>query len=228
MILWFFIKVPCAGKSRLKDWPLIEIHHTRIRFTMLVGCRQTHEKVGQTTMKTWLTTWGGFLVSVLTVACSVMPAAVKNEAVSDVAFNDLVQDASRYTGQTVILGGYVVEVRNEQDLSRLIAVQAPLGIGDEPKSKDMSQGRLIVEYKGFLDPEVYTKDRKITVAGKLLGSSATEKGQANFPFVRMAATQVHLWDKERPLERDPYWHYWRYPYPYPYLYPWGWPHPYVW
>jgi outer membrane lipoprotein len=158
-------------------------------------------------------------VGLFIAACAVMPAHVRNEAISGVPFNSLIQNASQYTGRTVILGGYVVEVQNEHDISRIIAIQAPLGIGEEPKSRDLSQGRLILENRGFLDPEVYTKGRKITVAGTILGSSATEKNPVQFPYLRIMVTQIYLWQKERPIESAPYWWYWP---PYPYYYPWGW------
>jgi outer membrane lipoprotein len=158
------------------------------------------------------------------IACSVMPAAVKDQA-ADVPFPELVQNAPNYVGSTVILGGYVVEVTNEKDLTRIVAVQAPLGMGHEPKSKDRSQGRLIVEHKGFLVAEVYTKDRKITVAGKLLGSSATEQSSNTFPYVRLELSDIHLWAQEKQMPYDPYWDY-RYYHFYPY--PWGWRYPYGW
>jgi outer membrane lipoprotein len=175
-------------------------------------------------MTRWVDLCGPLAAGLLIAACSVMPAKLRNRAVSGVPFNSLIQDASRYIGRTVIVGGYVVKVQNEPDISRILAVQAPLGIGDEPKSKDLSQGRLILEFKGFLDPEVYTKDRKITAAGTLIGSSATEKNQAQFPYLQVSISQIYLWEKERPIESEPYW-YWP---PYPYYYPWGWRHPYFW
>lgn len=180
-------------------------------------------------MNRWTKIWISLLAPVA-VACSVIPASVRNEAISGVPFTRLVENASQYIGQTVIAGGYVVEVRNEPDFSRIIAVQAPLGIGDQPKSKDLSQGRLIVDYQGFLDPEVYTRDREITVAGQLIGSSAIEMDQEKFPYLHLAATEIYLWEKQRPIEPNPYWYYWRYPYPYPYpyYYPWGWRRPYIW
>jgi outer membrane lipoprotein len=168
------------------------------------------------------------LASVGLSSCSVMPAAVRQEAVTDVPFNTLVANASEYVGRTVILGGYVVEVQNEQDISRIIAVQAPLGFGDEPQSRDRSQGRLMIEHEGFLDPEVYQKNRKLTVAGTLLGSSSTETGKANYPYARISAGTIHLWEERRAVQRDPYWYHPWYAYPHPYIYPWGWPYPYRW
>jgi outer membrane lipoprotein len=168
-----------------------------------------------------------FLASLGLISCSVMPAAVRQEALTDVPFPTLVANAAEYIGRTVILGGYVVEVENEQDVSRIIALQAPLGFGDEPRSRDQSQGRLVIEYDGFLDPEVYQKNRKLTVAGTLLGSSSTEAGKAIYPYARVLLSTIHLWE-ERPVQRDPYWYHPWYRYPHPFVYPWGWPYPYRW
>jgi len=163
---------------------------------------------------------GAILGLLLATSCSVMPKAVNETAMAPLPFDTLVADAGHHLGETVILGGYVVDVKNEPTQSRLTAVEAPLGIGQEPKSKDLSKGRLILEYKGFLDPEVYTKDRKITVAGTLQGSSSTDDGAFSFPYVRIAVQSLHLWPVERPVPRDPYWDPW-----YP---PWGWRYPYWW
>jgi outer membrane lipoprotein len=178
-------------------------------------------------MKHGLKTYLALLAAMWFVSCSVMPAAVRQEALTDVPFPELVANASDYVGQTVILGGYVVEVQNEENLSRIVAVQAPLRFGDEPGSRDQSQGRLIIEYDGFLDPEVYRKDRRITVGGTLLGSSRTESGRAIYPYVRVKAATIHIWEQRPAVQRDPFW-YRPYAYPHPFFYPWGWPYPYRW
>jgi len=161
------------------------------------------------------------------VACSVMSQTVEEEALPEIPFPELIAHADNHLNQTVILGGYVLEVSNQSDHSRMVVVQAPLGMGREPQSKDQSQGRLILEYAGFLDPQIYAKDRKITVAGPLLGSSATDARPEPFPYVRLRVTEIHLWPEAQPIPYDPfYWDpWWGYPYPYPYYYPyWGWRH----
>lgn len=152
-----------------------------------------------------------------------MPADVTRDQVQDMSFPTLVEQAGQYIGQTVVLGGYVIEVQNQEDQSRIVAVQAPLGVGQEPKSKDLSKGRLIILYDGFIDPEVYAKGRKITVAGTLLGSSVTETDTEPFPYARVRMQHIYLWSEEKPMPRDPYWDYWGYP---PYMHPWGWRYPY--
>jgi outer membrane lipoprotein len=137
-----------------------------------------------------------------------------------------VKNAKQYIGETVIVGGHVVEVQNKNDQTLITAVQAPLGVRQEPKPKDQSQGRLILVYPGFLDPKVYTEHRKITVAGKLLGSSQIETDDKPFPYLRVKVSEIHLWSVARPRYVDPYWNYGWWPYYHPY--PFWWRHPYYW
>ena len=158
------------------------------------------------------------------MSCAVIPSDATRDKLPEMPFPVLIAEAGQHIDSTVILGGYVVDVQIEKDRSRIVAVQSPLGLGQEPKSKDLSQGRLIILYDGFIDPEVYAKDRKITVAGKLLGSSSTETAQMPFPYVRIQMAHIHLWPVEKPVPRDPYWNGWGYPPPW---HPWwGWPYPY--
>ena len=60
--------------------------------------------------------------------------------------SELVAHAEQYRGKAVILGGYVLEVENLKDSTRILAVQAPLGFRQYVKSKDLSKGRLILIY----------------------------------------------------------------------------------
>ena len=154
------------------------------------------------------------LATVLGASCAVMPPPLIRQALPELPFPILVQQAENYADETVILGGYVLEVGQKAGETRLVAIQAPLGIGQKPRSKDLSRGRLIVHYTGFLDPEVYEKGRKITVGGRLLGSSTTEAGAEAYPYVRIRAASVYLWPPERPAPPPAYWDPWWHPYPY--------------
>jgi len=164
------------------------------------------------------------------MGCAVVSEQAQQEALPQMPFPKLVDNAEQNIGQTVIMGGYIVDVENRRDRTIITAVQAPLGVGQEPKSKDRSQGRLILIYPSFLDPQVYTEGRKITVAGKLLGSSQTEKEGKPFPYLRVEVSEIHLWPVQAPRYVDPYYWdpWWWGPYPYSYLHPFGWRHPYYW
>lgn len=48
------------------------------------------------------------------VSCAVISSETRSEADPPVAFSTLVDQADRYVGRTVILGGYILETRNKK------------------------------------------------------------------------------------------------------------------
>ena len=142
------------------------------------------------------------------VSCSVISAQVRNESVTPAHFKTLVSKADHYIGDTVILGGYILETKNSADQSTLAVLQSPLGFGQEPKSKDHTQGRFIVLHKGFLEPEVYAKDRKITVAGTVIGQVAEKVDGFLHPYVKIQSIELFLWPKEAYPYRVPFYDPW--------------------
>lgn len=169
------------------------------------------------------------LISILTIiataSCSVISQQVRSEAEPpSVPFRTLIEDADTYSGRTVILGGYILETRNLESETLLKVLQVPLVVGEEPGTKDRSQGRFIVYYRGFLDPEVYKKDRVITAAGKILGTVVEKIGDNRIQYLKIENREIYLWPEyKRP---PPYfyprrYHYYWYHYPdyrHPYWY----------
>jgi outer membrane lipoprotein len=168
-------------------------------------------------MKKRLWIWILSLFPSLLLGCTVISPGVKEEALPPIPFPELVADVERYKGDTVIVGGYIVSVENKSDHTRIVALHSPLGVGERPKTKDLSQGRLVLIYKDFIDPEVYTKDRKITVGGKISDSSATAK-TAPYPFLQIEVDDIHLWPVEKPPTGPYCWDDDFFPCPYPWRY----------
>ncbi|MEJ2641730.1 MAG: Slp family lipoprotein [Desulfosarcinaceae bacterium] len=156
-------------------------------------------------------------------ACSVMSSQMRAEVDTSKSYQDLIQNPAASVGLNVILGGYILSVTNQHEKTTMMLLQAPLGFQDQPGQRDNSKGRLIVEYPGFLDPAVYAKDRKVTVGGRILESASRGGGDTPFPYIRIAATEIHLWPQPKPYDAyDPWWYY---PPPYRYFeYPWYYPH----
>ncbi len=166
--------------------------------------------------------WTGSVLAIgliMIMGCSVMPQEIKDQALPQLPFDQLMAHVDQYKGQTVILGGYLVSVENLKNQTRIVAVQTPLGVGQRPKSKDFTRGRLVLTCKGFLDPEVFTKDRQITVGGRILSSSANDP-HATYPYLAVEVDDIHLWPVEKIVPPDYYWYddFW-------YPYPWLWRHP---
>ncbi len=127
------------------------------------------------------------------MGCSTIPASVQRKALPAMPFPELIQQANQYIGETLILGGYVLEVRTVKDETRLVAIQAPLDANQKPKSRDLSQGLMILKHRESLNPEIYAIGSKITVAGDLIGSSATKPYPSPYPFIELRLTHIHRW-----------------------------------
>ncbi len=163
-------------------------------------------------------------VLMLLSSCAVISPQVRSEAEPPMAFKTLVAEADKFKGSTVILGGYILDTTNLESETIIKVLQVPLRIGEEPDRKDSSEGRFLVYHQGFLDPEVYSKDRVITVAGQVIGSGYQEIGGDRIQYLKIESREIYLWPEyEKPLRPYPPWPYPNYRYRYPYY---RWPYGY--
>jgi outer membrane lipoprotein len=159
-------------------------------------------------------------LSTFLAACSVISKDIKSQALPPMSFQTLLQHAAEYSGKTVILGGYIIDVQNLNAQTMMKVLQVPLKFGEEPDVKTKSEGRFIVVYDGFLDPEIYAKNSAVTVAGAILGTMVEDVGDQPITYLKIQSREVYLWpeyEKNLPYLR-PYPYYWYWPdywYPYP-------------
>jgi len=78
----------------------------------------------------------------------------------------------------------------------------------------------LVWTRKFLDPEIYSKDRKVTVGGKVAGSRQRALGNRIYEYPVIEAQEIYLWPRKDkharpyyPFYYDPWYYPW-YPYPY--------------
>ena len=107
-------------------------------------------------------------------------------------FKTLAQEADKYVGKTVILGGYILgtklEVENLSGETIIDILQAPLSFQDEPKSKGQSEGKLIISHKGYLEPQAHSKNRKITVSGTFAGCMGEK-----IKICKIESREIYVW-----------------------------------
>lgn len=137
---------------------------------------------------------GGWLTG-----CKVMSARTMAEADPPLPFPVLAAKAGDFEGRVVILGGYVLEVRNRGQHTVLVVLQAPLSGSQEPVDADRSQGRFMVLHDQFLDPEVFTKGRKVTVGGVVNGVTTEAIGEDPYDYLTLASREIFLWEREEYL-----------------------------
>ena len=154
------------------------------------------------------------LMSFFIVSCAVISPQIRDESIGPIPFKTLMQETDRFKGKTAILGGYILETQNLADKSIVKVLQTPLGLGENPKYKDMSEGRFIILQKGFLDPEIYQKGRKITVAGIIVGKTIEKVNHFAQPCLEIESREIYLWPKDEYYYPQPYYSPWYNPFPY--------------
>jgi len=111
-------------------------------------------------------------------------------------FNEVRTNPDKFEGQEAVFGGNIVEVNNGTDLTTIEVLQLPLYSSGRPKAdKDQSGGRFKVAFPGFLDPEVFTKGRQLTVRGILDGVEKGRIGEHPYEFVSLKGSGLYLWDE---------------------------------
>jgi outer membrane lipoprotein len=127
------------------------------------------------------------------------------------------EDPNAYKGKSVVWGGEIIQTVNQQDGTTEIEVfQRPLGWREEPKDTLASEGRFLIIADKYLDPYVFRRGRKITVAGEIQGEEIKPLGEMDYRYPLLLSKQIYLWED-----------YYYYPYPYFYYDPW-WGYPYGW
>lgn len=170
-----------------------------------------------------------------------------------IAFKMLLSEPDAYKGKVVLVGGEIIETINTQEGSFITVMQKPLDKFGAPVEKDISEGRFLISYPGFLEPKIYAPGKKITVAGEVIGSKKMALGKMEYLYPLLLPIEMKLPEEPVPpgrvytpdylrtyppqilygpdwCKRYPFSEIYRqdklcpvYPYPYPYSYPYIYP-----
>ncbi len=130
-------------------------------------------------------------------------------------------DPDAFQSQTLRWGGTILQTENRPDSSRVLVVAFPLSDSGRPQSDNISSGRFIAVVDAFLEPLVYSRDRKITVVGKLVGTEVLKIGEFDYTYPIVQVEHYYLWPVRKTATAKSYDPYWYDPY-----YPWHFPHHY--
>jgi outer membrane lipoprotein len=126
-------------------------------------------------------------------ACSSLPPAISDAPLYDLSYPEAVANGVRFNQAPVRWGGIIVDLVNEQQRSVLQVLAYPLESNGRPLTDDRYFGRFVITTPEFLDPAIYTKKSKITVAGTLSGTleRTVDHKTLNLPLITQAT--YHLW-----------------------------------
>jgi len=159
------------------------------------------------------------IAALLLSSCApVISQETLKRARTDVPFGAVAADPLAYRDSLFVWGGTIIRTSTAKDGSVIEVVQSPVDRYGAVKDADVSEGRFLVRARKFLDPEIYKKNRQVTVAGVLIGMERRQLGEAEYTYPVLEAREIYLWKEAEPYY-SPYYYS---PYYYPYYDPWYW------
>lgn len=152
----------------------------------------------------------------------VISSEVRQAVKKDPSFPVVLQDPDSFRGEMVIWGGVIIETQNLTDGTSLIILETPLDSQGFPEDAEYSRGRFMARTSAYLDPEVYKKGRKVTMAGEVVGKEARALGETQYAYPVLSVRELHLWKEPERVYGWPYgpyywgpplwyWDWWWYP-----------------
>lgn len=162
-----------------------------------------------------------FLLAVVAGCASPIDKSLRKEAAPGVTFAKVFANPDAYRGDMVVWGGSIIKTERTKTGSCVYVLQAPLGMQDKPGDSDTSAGRFIAVTDRQLDPLVYAKGRRLTVAGTVIGEKNVNNKnmETGYTYPLVKADQLYLWKKPQPIPHyywgpyrgyDPFWDYYYY------------------
>jgi outer membrane lipoprotein len=164
------------------------------------------------------------LLAVFVGCTAAISKPLRDQADPNIGVRAVRENPQAYVGETLVWGGRIIDTTPLAAATRVKVLQKPLDYRLEPRSVDVSEGRFLSVYEGFLDPEIYGAGRYVTVAGELTGTQSLPLGETRYPYPVIKVREIHLWPPRPDPAVEDYYRW--YPYPYPFR-PWGY-HPYWW
>jgi outer membrane lipoprotein len=157
-----------------------------------------------------------------------------------VTFMQVKANPEAFKGETIELGGQIVNAQLSQGGSTLEILSYNLDSYGQPQFPNENEGRFLAKTDRFLDPALYKSGRMVTLTGTVVGKETKPIEKVEYTFQVFRIGEIYLWPQypqypypyTYPYYPGPYYYYpWGSPYywggPYPYWYnPWYGPYPY--
>jgi outer membrane lipoprotein len=147
--------------------------------------------------------------------------ALRVQAEPHIPFAELRANPEAYKDRTVILGGEILSTENLREGTRLEVLQKPLDRAGAPRATDDTGGRFMALCRDYLEPAIYAKGRRVTIAGRVLGMYTGKVGEVDYRYPQISCEEIHLWPRTMVMPYPSYYDPWYGPFsPYPYAFWW--------
>jgi len=168
----------------------------------------------------FLFTLAGYIFFCLSGCASIISKEIRRQVVEELTLSVVAKAPESYKGKTVLWSGVIINSINLKEGTMIEVLQKPPDFRGEPKDVDYSEGRFLILDPRYLDVAIYTRGRKITVAGVVRGKKVRPLGEVEYTYPLISAKEIYLWPVEREERYYPFCPYWYPPWRY---YPYGHP-----
>jgi outer membrane lipoprotein len=116
----------------------------------------------------------------------------------DLVFVKVLANPSAFKGEIVVWGGVIMKTVGSARQSALFLHETPFDFRGRPRGEKFSEGLFIAKTSEFLDPNIYTSGRVVTVAGEIVGQELGTYRDVPYAYPVIRIREVHLWKKESP------------------------------
>ena len=165
------------------------------------------------------------LCAFLLSACSSVPKNVRGD-VAEVTVSAVQTGVGQFQGMPVRWGGVIAQMQIKDGMSKVEIVEKPLSSSGRPVAGNLTGGRFIAIFSGFVDPLIFATGREITVMGSIQEVIEGKISEQPYTYPVLAVSGHHLWEERQYYDdynttvvvRAGYWD--------PYYNPYWWGHPY--
>ncbi|MGZ8217580.1 Slp family lipoprotein [Methylomagnum sp.] len=101
-----------------------------------------------------------------------------------VTLGEVVEVPEHHIGQVILVAGNILRVENRPDGTRLEILGYPTSKSGFPNTSDPALGRVSLLYPGYLDRLIYQPGRRVSAAGRVIGTLPATTGAPPQPLLR--------------------------------------------
>lgn len=140
------------------------------------------------------------LISLL-ASCASTPDFDTSQVDQSLTPQSVVSEAELNHGKTALWGGTILDTRNLKDSTQIEVLAYPLDSSYRPLLESKPLGRFIIVHRGFLEPNIYTQGRLVSVLGKISGIQSGTVGETTYSYAVINSEQLHLWSLDSGRSR---------------------------
>jgi len=117
---------------------------------------------------------------------------LREQADKSVPVSELFRDPEAYKGKVFVLGGVIVDSANAPEGTYIEVLERPLDYRGRPLDTDISRGRFIILQEGYVDTEIFSRGREVTVAGEVIGTKVKPLGEIDYTYPLIKSMSLNL------------------------------------